>query len=181
MTITQKVAEKELLKLIKSKNLIYKTWLGKKFEAMKLSATTEKGNLAENFLAELMRSLGYSDVEVKPGRRGDYDVRVGIGTNEARLEVKLATQDTTNNFQFNGIRYDTDYTHLFCLGVTRSTIRYMIIPKEWLTTKKKEYHLVAMARSTNATFKLTRSFSDMLGFDKFESDVRELIEKPISD
>ena len=95
--VTQKSAEKELLKLIGSTRLIYQTWLGERFEAMKLASATEKGNLAENFLAKLIESLGYSNVEVIPGRRGDYDVGVGRGARKRRLEVKLATQDTSRN------------------------------------------------------------------------------------
>lgn len=176
--ITQKSAEKELLRLIGSSKLIYQTWLGKKFEAMKLASATEKGNLAENFLAELIKSSGYSDVEVIPGRRGHYDVGVGRGRGKKKLEVKLATQDTTDNFQFNGVRYDTDYTHLFCLGVMRSSIRYLMLPKSWLTTRREEYPLVPMARGTNATFKLTRKAEDLAGFDRFEADLRRYLGKP---
>lgn len=176
--VTQKSAEKELLKLIGSTRLIYQTWLGERFEAMKLASATEKGNLAENFLAKLIESLGYSNVEVIPGRRGDYDVGVGRGARKKRLEVKLATQDTSRNFQFNGIRHDTNYTHLFCLGVMRETIRYLMIRKEWLTTKRDQYHLVSMTRGANATFKLTRSVEGMFEFDAFEADVRRHIGKP---
>lgn len=178
MKITQKSAEKEFLKLINSSELIYQTWLKEKFGALKLASTTEKGDLAENFLAELVRSLGYSDVEVVPGRRGDYDVGVGRGRGKKRLEVKLATQDTNDSFQFNGIRHDTDYTHLFLLGVLRTTIRYRMIPKAWLTTRRDEYPLVSMARRTNATFKLTRSADDLFKFDRLEADLRRYIGAP---
>ncbi len=178
MKITQKSAEREFLKSINSAELIYQTWLREKFGVVKLASTTEKGDLAENFLAALVRLIGYADVEVVPSRRGDYDIGVGRGRGKKRLEVKLATQDTSGNFQFNGIRHDTDYTHLFLLGVMRSTIRYRMIPKAWLTTKRDEYPLVSMARRTNAAFKLTRSEDDLLRFDRLEADLRRYLGAP---
>lgn len=176
--ITQKSAERKLVKLIAAEDLIHQTWCGEKFEVVKIASPTEKGNLAENFLAELIKSLGYSDVEVIPGRRGHYDVGVGRGSRKKKLEVKLATQDTNENFQFNGIRYDTDYTHLFCLGVMRSSIRYLMIPKKWLTTKRAQYHLVSMTKGANATFKLTRSVGEMSDFGSFEADIQRYMGKP---
>lgn len=178
MKITQKSAEKEFLKSINSSEFIYQTWLKEKFGAVKLASATEKGDLAENFVAALIRSIGHADVEMVPGRRGDYDIGVGRGRGKKRLEVKLATQDTSGNFQFNGIRHDTDYTHLFLLGVMRSTIRYRMLPKAWLTTRRGEYPLVSMARRTNAAFKLTRPEDDLLTFDRLEADLRRYLGTP---
>ena len=161
-----------LLRLLNEKDDVFtREWKGKIFEKIKVISTTEKGDIGEDFLAELLKSIGCKHVEIIKGRRGHYDVSfVEDGGKSAvvKFEVKVATRDTNDSFQFNGIRYETRYTHLFCLGVTPEEVYYLIVPKQNLDN----YNLVPMARGTNATFKLTRTVQDMKHFDSFEDDIK---------
>ena len=70
-------------------------WLGSTFEKFKIISATEKGNIGEDFLAELLKNIGCYNVVVLSGRRGDYDVSFVEDNNKmVKFEVKVATQDT---------------------------------------------------------------------------------------
>ena len=91
------------------------------------------------------------------------------------FEVKVASQDTNGNFQFNGIRYDTNYSHLFCLGITPSDLAYRIVQKGQIGSGN--YKMVTMAKGSNATFKLTRTLEQLKSFDAFDTDIKNLLEE----
>ncbi len=171
--ITQSEAQNKLLEMIVDKRkFVLDKWHGSAFEKFKLISTTEKGDIGEDFLKVLLKNCGYNDVNVVSGRRGHYDVSVKHDKKTAKFEVKVATLDTNRSFQFNGIRYDTQYTHLFCLGVSPDKIGYMMVQKQLLGTN--EYKLVSMARGSNATFKLTRREDTLSSFDNFAGDIANL-------
>ena len=156
------------LGLLRNKRTVLNNWKGKPFAKIKRIATTEKGDLGEDFFAKLLRNFGYSDVEVKDGRRGHYDIAV---SQKVFFEVKVATQDTEKSFQFNGIRLDREFSHLLCLGITPDSLFYLIVGREKLPSR--EYPLASMAKGTNSTFKLTRKTSQMQTFDTFEVDIKQ--------
>jgi hypothetical protein len=161
-------AEKTLKELIDKRNFVYeKTWLSHKFGKLKPASTTEKGDIGEDLLASLLEQIGYKDVLVVKGRRNQYDVSIG---KETFFEVKVATQDTNKSFQFNGVRYDTKYTHLFCLGVMPDSIKYLIIAKTSLLGK--EHTLTSMAKGSNATYKLTKKESCLRDFSNLKEDLK---------
>ncbi len=163
-------AEKILLELIESRKFIYeKEWLEHKFGKLKLASSTEKGDIGEDFLKSLLEKIGYKDIEVVKGRRGHYDVSVG---ETIFFEVKVATQDINKSFQFNGIRYDTNYTHLFCLGIMPDKIKYLIVAKK--TLMDSEHTLTSMARGSNASFKLTKNENDLKDFIDLEENLKLL-------
>ena len=105
---------------------------------LRASATTEKGNLGEDLLHKILIGIGYLKSRINENRKGDWDVIVQNGSKEVKFEVKLGSLDTNGNHQFNGIRHDTLYTHLFLLGVLPYELKYKIIPKRDLG----EYKLV---------------------------------------
>lgn len=161
-------AEKMLIELIEKRDFVYEEkWLSHKFGKLKLASTTEKGDIGEDLLASLLKQIGYADVNVVKGRRNQYDVSI---EGKTFFEVKVATQDTNKSFQFNGVRYDTKYTHLFCLGVMPDSIKYLIIAKNSLLNK--EHTLTSMAKGSNATFKLTKKESNLKDFDKLQEDLK---------
>lgn len=165
--ITQDSAESALLELTEGTSFKHQEWNGK-FKALKLASSTEKGNIGEDFLARMARECGYTDAEVVKERRGQYDVRIGHGDKEVTFEVKVATLDTNNSFQFNGIRYDTKYTHLFCLGISPNTIGFLVIDKKELDKKEQgDYKMVSMQKGGSEVFKLTRREDALLGFEAF--------------
>ncbi len=115
--------------------------------------------------------MGYESVTVIKGRRGHYDIAIKWEEKECLIEVKVATIDVHSNFQFNGVSYDTKYTHLFCLGISPNSIGYLIIPKNELDN----HSLVSMAKGSNATFKITKKETLLRSFDLFESDVKAMM------
>ncbi len=170
--ITQSEAQNKLLEITNERKFKLDNWLDRKFEKLKLISTTEKGDIGEDFFSELLKTCGYHDVDVVKNRRGEYDVSVKHEKKVAKFEVKVATLDTNKSFQFNGIRYDTKYTHLFCLGVSPDKIGYMILPK--LLVGANENKMVSMAKNTNSTFKLTKRENTLSSFDSFARDIDKL-------
>ncbi len=154
------------------KSVFSKKWAGHKFEVLKFISTTEKGDIGEDFLATLLDKCGYKYIEVVTGHRGQYDVAIKdkTGKNVVEFEVKVATEDVNSHFQFNGIRYDTKYTHLFCFGISPDDISYIIINKNDLN----KHSMVSMAKNSNASFKLTKSKKNLRCFDDFCNDINAI-------
>ncbi len=174
MSITHTIANTMFKKVVKTIEPVFdKKWKGHKYEMLKIISTTEKGNIGEDFLAKLLGKCGHKNIEVVDGRRGHYDVTIrdSNGKNIIAFEVKVATEDVSSHFQFNGIRYDTKYTHLFCFGISPNDINYLIIPKNDLNI----HAMVSMAKGSNATFKLTKKNSDLNNFDSFCDDINQII------
>ena len=134
-----------------------------KFEKLKLASSIEKGNIGEDFLYRLLSLCGYADVGMPHGRRGNYDISVKQGKKNITFEVKVATRDTNKHFQFNAVRYDTEYSHLFCLGVSPNNLGYLIYPKVELLNEK----LVSMAKGSNSAYKLTKKETELKSFHDF--------------
>ena len=170
-----KTAYEILERLMANKQSVLEAWKDKPFEKMKLIFMTEKGDIAEDFLAELLTTHDYDEVKVEKERRGDYDVSLG---DSVFFEVKAATQDTNGNFQFNDIRYDTKSTHLFCLGITPDNLYYLLINKTELHSDK--YNMVSMSRGSNSSFKLLRRIAQMNEFENFKGDVEKAIKETSS-
>jgi len=166
--ITQQKAI-ELLGTKTKREFTFARWVDKKFEVLKFATPTEKGDICENFLAELLRECGYKDTNILEGRRGDYDISATIDGKKIKFEVKGATQDKNGNFQFNGIRHKTQYTHLFCLGIRPDTIDFLIIQKQDIG--RPPHKLAPMVSSTNSSFKLTKKPDDLISFDKFQDEI----------
>ncbi len=145
-------------------------WLGKPYHILKASSTTEKGNAAEDFLYFALKDLCYSNIEINNGRRGSWDVSL---EDKLFFEVKLATEDQSGGFQFNEVRYDINYTHLFCLGATPEKLYYTIIAKDNLNS----YNLVAMAKGSNATFKLSLKPNRLKSFIDFPQEINSILRK----
>ncbi len=167
-------ARRALLGLIRAEQIIPEVWREKTFVDLKVTSTTKKGDMGEDFLAVILRQCGYNDVVVVKGRRGDYDVRLCSGGKTIDFEVKVATQDTKGKFQFNGIRLDTRYTHLFCIAVLPENIKFLIVPKPWLNNRD-DYRMVSMAKGSNAAFKLHRKEAQLKEFNNFEDEVRQIL------
>jgi len=153
-------------------------WPGSRFANVKHLPTTPKGNMAEDFLHQLLRKLGYTQTEVKAGRRGDWDVKARNADREARFEVKLATQDTKGKHQFNGVRQDTDYTHLFALAVLPNELMFKFIPQE--DVHKSKYPMVSMSKGVAGSYKMTLDPEKhgLHSFDDFEEEVAKILGKP---
>ena len=160
-------AKETFLEILKNKKSKLDNWEGKLFFKMKIIPTSEKGNIGEDFLIKILELCNHTATRPK-SRKGEYDV---LMDNKIEFEVKIATQDTSNNFQFNEIRYDTKYNYLFCLGVSQENIYYNIIEKRNLVN----YKLVYMAKGSNSNFKLTRTIQQLKIFDNFKTDIDNIL------
>ena len=134
-------------------------WAKGRLVGIKALSSTEKGNIAEAFVVWLARHHGL-EADPHESKRGEYDVMVA----GKKLEVKMASEDVSGNFQFNGIRYDRKYDMLCVIGISPDDVRFNIYPKSEVTT---DLTLVAMQKNTNATYKLTRKKSELLDLAEF--------------
>ncbi len=174
--MTQKKAEDLLMKILENRKLSSAIWEGSKFALLKIMPPTNKGNIGEDFLAALLENNKCSNVEMPEGRRGDYDVKATRDRLTATFEVKVATQDVDGAFQFNGIRCDTEYTHLFCLGILPNKIGFLLIRKD--EVGKPPHKMVAMAKNTNSLFKLTKQVVDLSSFSQFSTALNGVFGSP---
>lgn len=134
-------------------------WAKGPFIGIKVLSPTEKGDIAEAFVAWLAQHHGLKAAPHE-SKRGEYDVMVA----GKKLEVKMASEDVKGKFQFNGIRYDTKYDMLCVIGISPDDVRFNIYPKSEVTT---DLTLVPMQKNTNATYKLTRKKSELLDLAEF--------------
>lgn len=147
-------------------------WIGTTFQQFKFMSNTKKGNKGEDFLVKLLKKEGYASAKTKSNRRGRFDVKVEINGKDIEFEVKVATQDVNGSHQFNGIRYDREYTHLFCLGITPEDVKFMIIAKQDLGGDN--HTMTTMAKDTEAAFKLTKKTDELNDFDQFSDRIKRL-------
>lgn len=156
-----------LLKIARAKTRKDK-WDGQPFQLIKVMPNTTKGDLAETFIMEYSKELGFDVVE-KISRLGDYDATI----NGMTFEVKMATEDISGSFQFNHIRYDYKYDWIVCLGITPTTILFGIWSKSDLVTGKAGT-LVSMGRGQNSSFKLTKPMKSLRPISEFKSRILSL-------
>lgn len=156
-----------LLKIAKEKTKLGK-WNNQPLQLIKVMANSTKGDLAETFIIEYSKQLGF-DVADKTSRLGDYDAKI----NEMKFEVKMATEDISGSFQFNHIRYDYTYDWVLCLGISPAAILFDIWSKADLVTGKAG-KLVSMGRGQNSSFKLTKQKRSLHPISEFKSRIQSL-------
>lgn len=174
MTITDRIAVNIINKLLETQEFSINAWEGKRFKPVKILSSGDKGLLGEELLHRLLQRIGYQP-EIQKGRRGEWDVKVEGKKGEAKFEVKVATQDTSGSHQFNGIRLDTEYSHLFLLGIGFDKLGYKIIDKRDFGG----YSLTPMQKGTNSTFKLTFKLEHLDSFDLLGAEISALLGEPV--
>lgn len=173
--ITDDEAHAELDELIKRKEFTVLHWQNTRYMLVKVGSATETGNLGKDLLRNLLVKAGYENAEIsEKGRHGEWDVSCKGANGEARFEVKVATQDVSGSHQFNGIRRDTGYTHLFLLGVMYEKIHFLIIAKSDLN----KYTLTPMRKGTSRDFKNTLLPSDLYPFNCFTEEIEKVLGPP---
>ena len=140
------------------KSRVTKKWMHGRFKEIKQVSTTEKGDIAEEFAIELASSHGL-DAMPNISKRGEWDIKIS----GKKVEVKMASEDVHGNFQFNGIRYDTKFDILLVIGISPDGIFFETYKRRELI----DMPLVAMAKKTNAAYKLTRRIDQLLSISDF--------------
>lgn len=132
-------------------------WDGALFGKIKTISNTKVGDVGQNFIEQLCVELNfnYSFPLNEDGDRlvqNPWDIEIcGI-----KFELKTATEDTNNNFQFNHIRYHRKYEGLLCLGVSPNELYFGAWSKAQVTTGGAG-NLVSMEKGANASYKLTKN------------------------
>jgi|TARA_B110000259_G_scaffold78144_1_gene91619 hypothetical protein len=102
-------------------------WVGSRHHELKISSRTALGDFGEERLCKALCDRGVKASIVNKGK-GDFDILLENGI---RLEVKTATEDTSGNYQFNGIKIDnTNYDYVLCLGVAPNDLFINMWSKE---------------------------------------------------
>jgi hypothetical protein len=102
-------------------------WMDSKYEKVKHMSNTGKGKFGENFTTRLLNKIGVI-AEVINGGIGDFDIF--LKEFDIKMEHKLATEDVSGAFQFNGLDKNKDYDYVFCLGVSPNDLFFDILPKK---------------------------------------------------
>jgi hypothetical protein len=157
------------LEVIKTK-LIDAKWAGQPHETFKNLPNSSKGDAGEEFIRRYAKELGFTVEKLK--RLGDWDLKI----QGKKFEVKLATEDTSGNLQFNHIRYDSKYDYLLCLGVTPNHLFFGIWNKGEVATGVAG-NLVSMGKNQNSSFKLTKKASNLYDIEKLQKILSDILPK----
>ena len=159
--------ELHLLRSIALKQKPQVKWVKSLFSVIKVLPTSNKGEVAEMYIHQLCLTKKIP-AERNPAKRDSYDILI----NKKRVEIKLATEDTTGKFQFNGIRYDRSYDFVLVLGVSPNDVYFNIFSKSDVTTDRAG-KLVSMAKYAAGSYKLTKDKKDLYAIYDFESIINE--------
>ena len=159
---------KELFKeiLLLSKN--HSKWDNGEFIGIKSVSNTNVGNVGQMFVERLCL---FHDIHAEfpvnkkltRANQSPCDLKI----NGVTFEIKTATEDTTGKFQFNHLRYHRDYNAVLCLGVSPNDLYFKIWSKAEVATNKAG-KLVTMEKGANASYKLTKSKSDLYPISDFK-------------
>lgn len=152
-----------------------KKWELGDFIGIKTLSNTKVGAVGQDFIEDLCRSLNILidfPVSIKKTRatQSPWDIKMFGLT----FELKTATEDTGGKFQFNHIRYHRPYDAVFCLGVSPDKLLFNVYSKAEIATGKAG-KLVSMEKGGNASYKLTKSKSELLPIEDFETKIKSFV------
>ena len=151
-------------------------WKDSTFERIKRLSNTKVGDAGQDFVEVLCKELGFECDFPEPtsgggrSRQSPWDIKIEGVT----FELKTATEDVHEAFQFNHIRYHREYEALLCIGVAPESVLFDAWSKADVVTGKAG-HLVTMDMGSSATFKLTKRPGQLRSIDQFEPHVLDLI------
>ena len=149
-------------------------WLDAPFGKIKQLSNTHIGDVGQDFIARLCDEIGF-ECEFPLNRRGararqnPWDMKI----NGKSFEVKTATEDVSDSFQFNHIRYHRPYDAVLCLGVAPDAVLFDAWSKAQIVTGDAG-NLVTMDRGSSATWKLTKRRDALRTIEEFEIHIRAL-------
>lgn len=143
---------------------------------MKTISNTKVGAVGQTFIERLCDELGIScefplNVKGKRKAQSPWDIRI----DGVEFELKTATEDIQNHFQFNHVRYHRPYQALLCLGVAPADLYFGVWSKAQVVTGEAG-RLVSMEAGANASYKLTKSADQLYGIECFQEVVAKFTE-----
>ena len=138
-------------------------------------SNTKVGSIGQNFVEKLCEEMHMPcefplNVRGRRSKQSPWDTKIS----EIEFELKTATEDVNNNFQFNHIRYHRPYDALICIGISPEDIFYGVWSKADVTTGQAG-QLVSMERKANTSYKLTKRASDLVDLLTFQAKLSEVI------
>ena len=165
---------KKILSDILEKQKSQDKWHDSYFEKMKLIPLTQRGTVGELFIQKILNNFDIP-VDIPPNRnQSPWDIKI----NQITFEIKIATEDTSNNFQFNHIRYHREYDAVICIGISPNDIFFGIWSKADIATGKAG-NLVTMEKGANASFKLTKTQNSLKPISEFKISLNNFLDKPL--
>jgi len=128
---------------------------------------TNRGEIGEEFVRRYLKEAGI--LVGNGGRTALTDMQIAGHA----FEVKTASLGANGTFQFNHVRLDRKYKHLFCLGICPKEIVFNM----WRKGEVAEGiagHLVRMAEGQAVTYKITKKLSDMRPIADLPTTLRRL-------
>ena len=150
-------------------------WLDAPFGKIKQLSNTHIGDVGQDFVARLCEELGLKS-EFPLNRRGararqnPWDMKI----NGKTFEVKTATEDVHQSFQFNHIRHHRSYDAVLCLGIAPDAILFDAWSKAEIATGAAG-NLVTMDQGSSATWKLTKRRNVLKPIEVFQDYIAALI------
>ncbi len=145
-----------------------KKWVGAPFEQIKRVSNTKVGSVGQDFIEALAEALQIESVfPINVGGKRSKQSPWDISLEGITFELKTATADVSNKFQFNHVRYHRTYDALLCLGISPDAIRFNLWTKADVATGKAG-HLVTMEKGANASYKLTKAPNQLHPIAEFQ-------------
>ena len=162
---------KKILRDVLEKQKSQVKWYNSCFEKMQIIPLTQRGTVGELFIQKVLTRFEIP-FNIPPNRnQSPWDIEI----NGKKFEVKIATEDTSNHFQFNHIRYHRKYDAVLCIGIAPNDIFFGIWSKADITTGKAG-NLVSMEKGANASFKLTKSQNSLKPINEFKDTLDKFLD-----
>lgn len=153
-------------------------WLDQRFEPIKRTTNTGVGVIGQLFIERMCQAYGFAvQFPSRPDgarlNQSPWDIQI----EGRKFELKTATLDTSNAFQFNHIRYHRPYDALMCLGIAPTSAYFEV----WSAADVKTGQagtLVSMEKGANASFKLTKRPASLCDIKQFEVRLSDFLSIP---
>ncbi len=152
-------------------------WDGAILGKIKIISNTKVGSVGQRFIEKLCDELSIpwdypKNAQGERLTQSSWDIKIY----NIRFELKTATEDTNNHFQFNHVRYHREYEGILCLGVSPADLYFDVWSKGDISTGKAG-SLVTMEKGANASYKLTKSPKDLHNIVLFKPTMEKFSKK----
>ena len=152
-------------------------WSDAPLGKIKTISNTKVGSVGQSFIEKFCNELKIPckfpvNEHDKRLVQNPWDIEIyGI-----KFELKTATEDTNEHYQFNHVRYHRPYEALMCLGVSPDKLCFSVWSKADVVTGKAG-NLVTMEKGANASYKLTKSADQLFPIEQFQKEIKKFANK----
>lgn len=156
-----------LLKAIQA-NPNAKKWTGSDFESIKQVSNTAVGKAGQAFVRELCEKTGFScePPYTKSGKEA-YNSPWDLKIENVTFEIKTASEDIADAYQFNHVRLHRRYDALMCVGIAPNDVFFNVWTKAAIATSDVG-KLTNMEKGGANDFKLPKRRDQLHPINDFE-------------